>query len=56
MKSGLDDKPLFLQQRLLNDWRQFSPPKKFGIFDKNSAVKIWSKEDEGLDSALPHAN
>ena len=26
------------------------------IFDKNSAVKIWSKEDEGLDSALPHAN
>ena len=26
------------------------------IFDKNSADKIWSKKDKGVESALPHAN
>ena len=26
------------------------------IFDKNSAVKIWSTKDKGVESALPHAN
>ena len=25
-------------------------------FDKNSADKIWSKKDKGVESALPHAN
>ena len=26
------------------------------IFDKDSADKIWSKKDKGVESALPHAN
>ena len=26
------------------------------FFDKNSADKIWSKKDKGVESALPHAN
>ena len=26
------------------------------IFDKNSADKIWSKKDKGVERALPHAN
>ena len=26
------------------------------IFDKNSATKIRSKKDKGVESALPHAN
>ena len=26
------------------------------IFNKNSADKIWSKKDKGVESALPHAN
>ena len=26
------------------------------IFDKNSADKIWSKKDKGVESDLPHAN
>ena len=30
--------------------------KSLEIFDKNSAVKIWSKKDKGVESALPHAN
>ena len=25
-------------------------------FDKNSADKIWSKKDKGVESALSHAN
>ncbi len=30
--------------------------KSLEIFDKNSADKIWSKKDKGVESALPHAN
>ena len=30
--------------------------KRLEIFDKNSAAKIWSKKDKGVESALPHAN
>ena len=26
------------------------------ILDKNSADKIWSKKDKGVEKALPHAN
>ena len=26
------------------------------IFDKDSADKIWSKKNKGVESALPHAN
>ena len=43
--------------------RQISPidvnfhlPKSLEIFDKNSADKICSKKDKGVESALPHAN
>ena len=34
----------------------FHLQKSFEIFDKNSAVKIWSKKDKWVESALPHAN
>ena len=34
----------------------FHLQKSLEIFDKNSADKIWSKKDEGVESALPHAN
>ena len=34
----------------------FHLQKSLGIFDKNSADKIWSKKDKGVESALPHAN
>ena len=34
----------------------FHLQKSFEIFDKNSADKIWSKKDKGMESALPHAN
>ena len=34
----------------------FHLQKSLEIFDKNSADKIWSKNDKGLKSALPHAN
>ena len=30
--------------------------KCFEIFDENSAGKIWSKKNEGVESALPRAN
>ena len=30
--------------------------KSWEIFDKNSADKIWSKKDKGVEIALPHAN
>ena len=30
--------------------------KSLEIFYKNSADKIWSKKDKGVESALPHAN
>ena len=30
--------------------------KSLEIFDKNSADKICSKKDKGVESALPHAN
>ena len=30
--------------------------KSLEIFNKNSADKIWSKKDKGVESALPHAN
>ena len=30
--------------------------KSWEFFEKNSADKIWSKEDKGDESALPHAN
>ena len=26
------------------------------IFDKNSADKIWFRKEQGVESALPHAN
>ena len=34
----------------------FHLQKSLKIFDKNSAGKIWSKKDKGVESALPHAN
>jgi hypothetical protein len=34
----------------------FHLQKSLQIFDKNLAVKIWSKKDKGVESALPHAN
>ena len=34
----------------------FNLKKSFEIFDQNSADKIWSKKDKGVESALPHAN
>ena len=34
----------------------FHLQKSLEIFDKNSADKIWSKKDKGVESALPHAN
>ena len=34
----------------------FHLQKSLEIFDKNSADKIWSKRDKGVESALPHAN
>ena len=34
----------------------FHLQKGLEIFDKNSADKIWSKKDKGVESALPHAN
>ena len=34
----------------------FHLQKSLEIFDKNSAFKIWSKKDKGVESALPHAN
>ena len=30
--------------------------KSLEIFDKNWAVKIWSKKYKGVESALPHVN
>ena len=33
----------------------FHLQKSLEIFDKNSADKIWSKKDKGVESALPHA-
>ena len=34
----------------------FHLQKSLEIFDKNSADKIWSKKNKGVESALPHAN
>ena len=34
----------------------FHLQKSLKIFDKNSADKIRSKKDKGVESALPHAN
>ena len=34
----------------------FHLQKSLETFDKNLAVKIWSKKDKGVKSALPHAN
>ena len=34
----------------------FHLPKSLEIVDKNSADKIRSKKDKGVESALPHAN
>ena len=34
----------------------FHLQKSLEIFDKNSADKIWSKRDKGLESTLPHAS
>ena len=34
----------------------FDLQKSLEISDKNSAGKIWSKKDKGVESALPHAN
>ena len=34
----------------------FHLQKSLEIFDKNSADKIWSKKDKGMESALPHVN
>ena len=34
----------------------FHLQKSLEIFDENSADKIWSKKDKGVESALPHAN
>ena len=33
----------------------FHLQKSLEISDKNSAGKIWSKKDKGVESALPHA-
>ena len=30
--------------------------KSLEIFDKNSVDKMWSKQDKGVESALPHVN
>ena len=30
--------------------------KSLEIFEKNSVDKMWSKQDKGVESALPHAN
>ena len=34
----------------------FHLQKSLEIFDKYSAHVIWSQNDKGLESALPHAN
>ena len=34
----------------------FPLKKSLESFDKNSADKIWSEKDKGVESALPHAN
>ena len=34
----------------------FDLQKSLEIFEKNSAVKIWSKKDKGVENALPRAN
>ena len=34
----------------------FHPQKSLEILDENSAYKIRSKKDKGVESALPHAN
>ena len=34
----------------------FHLQKSSEIFDKNSAGKIWSKKDKGVESVLPHVN
>ena len=34
----------------------FHLQKRLEIFYKNSADKIWSKKDKGVESALSHAN
>ena len=34
----------------------FQLQKRLEIFDNNSADKIWSKKDKGVESALPHGN
>ena len=33
----------------------FQLQKRLEIFDKNSADKIWSRKNKGVESALPHA-
>ena len=34
----------------------FQLQKRLEIFDKNSADKIWSKKDKGVEKALHNAN
>ena len=34
----------------------FHLQKSLETFAKNSADKIWSKKDKGVESAFPHAN
>ena len=34
----------------------FHLQKSLEIFGKNSADKVWSNKDKGVESALPHAN
>ena len=34
----------------------FHLQKSLEILDENSADKIWSKKDKGMESALPHAH
>ena len=34
----------------------FHLQKSLNFFDENSADKIWSKKNKGVESALPHAN
>ena len=34
----------------------FHLQKSLEMFDKNSADKIWSKKEKGMESTLPHAN
>ena len=34
----------------------FHLPKNLEFFDKNSADKIWSKQVQEVECALPHAN